>query len=225
MPDNKTNNSVAEQLLKIEHQNLIHWLHDDLGQNLVAIKSFANAIVEQNSEAEDDTVELAGMIKQATELAFRSTYDLMQELRSQEFANQSISDGLTNCLEQARLKSRGITESLEVDSSLDKLDTFTKAVILRSTRCFINFNKLSEQAQSISIELRQNRTDNARYALQLEFSYRGEFDILPTEYPGLSALQSRIEAIGGTTKLETNDRDALTLTLYLKLAATDGVVI
>ena len=55
----------VRKLLIAEYQNLVQWLHDDLGQNLVAIKSFAEAIIEQNKDSKDDTSELAEFIKQA----------------------------------------------------------------------------------------------------------------------------------------------------------------
>ncbi|MDH5356469.1 MAG: histidine kinase, partial [Gammaproteobacteria bacterium] len=131
MHKNKTPSFIGdreaiENLLQVEHQNMVDWLHDELGQNLVAIKSFAAAIMEQSKGRDDDTAELAEFIKQAADQSYRSTYDLMQELRAEEHAELSVDKALETCLEEARLNQLGIAFNLDIDISPDDmLDRYT----------------------------------------------------------------------------------------------------
>ena len=211
-----TDCQLLKSLLQVEHQNLVHWLHDELGQNLVAIKSFATAIIEQNKDAADDTAELAEFIKQAADQSYRSTYDLMQELRAQSYADLPVYTALETCLVEARLKQQGIDYKLDVDIEPDYLESFTLSIILRSVRSFISFSKQSTQPATLSVGLVSIGND----AVELRLAHRGEFDIIPAESAELNALRKRVEAIDGTMQLDSDDKQQLDLTLKLRSGST-----
>lgn len=217
---NLISHQSALRLLQTEHRALEHWLHDDLGQNLVAIKSFAAAIMEQNKDSTDDTVELADIINQAAQAAYQATYNLMLELRAENAADQPIHIALTQCLQDARLKEKNIQHQFHIDAQIDNLDNFTKAVILRSVRSFINFSKLFVQTRSVSIGLHA-QSDTAEHALELRLVHLGEFDIPHSDVPGLIALRQRIEAIGGEVHFESNNLDKLSLNLRFNPLSND----
>ena len=152
----------AQRMLDSEQHSLLRMLHDDLGQNLVAIKSFATAIADQHAGADgdqhgatgNDTGELAGMIREAAESAYRSSYDLMQELRAQYLADRPIDDALGDCLEEARLQENGISYDYRVDTALaDDLGVLTRAFVLRSVRCYANVCKALTDCERISVDL------------------------------------------------------------------------
>lgn len=211
---NCTTEQSALKLLKVEHRALVDWLHDDLAQNLVAIKSFAAAIIEQNRERADDTAEIADIIKQAADNAYRAAYDLMQELRAQDGADEITTDAISTCLIDARLKEKNIAYRLHVDSDLDALDNFTKAVILRSVQTFINYSKQCTETPCMIISLTA-LSQATRYKVELRLSHQGEFEIAPEDAPAIRALRERVEAIGGEVVIETNDKDRLDLRLRL----------
>lgn len=212
----KDRRESLEDLLAVEHQNLVHWLHDELGQNLVAIKSFAAAISEQNQNSGDDTAELADFIKQAADQAYRSTYDLMQELRAQSSADLPVETALATCLEESRLKEKGIDYHLEVDPDLIKLDKLTLSVILRSLRSFINFSQQARQTPGLSVSLDSLDSAEGDYMVRLRLSHQGEFELPPAESPGLQALQKRIEAIDGKMHVNSDQLAALEITITLQ---------
>ena len=209
-----TTNKLALRLLKTEHLALVDWLHDDLAQNLVAIKSFATAIMEQNKDSIDDTVELANIINQAATAAYQSTYNLMQELRAEDAADQTIRVALDQCLQNARLKEKNIRHQFRVDTEINDLDYFTKSVILRSVRTFINFSTLFQQTSKISIDL-HIQPDTAEKHIELQLVHEGKYDISHNDVPSLSSLRERIESIGGSVHIKTNNLDNLKLILCL----------
>lgn len=200
------------KLLKTEHLELVRWLHDDLAQNLVAIRSFATAIIEQDKKQVEETVEIADIIRQAADNAYRAVYDLMQELRAQEGADHATSVAISACLKEARLSEKKIQHQLHIDPGLEDLDNFTKSVILRSLRSFINYSKLNKQSARLIIDLK-TVSHNTGHKLYLRLSHQGKFEITPDQAPGISALCDRIEAIGGEALIETNGHDSLHLNL------------
>ena len=200
-------------MLESEQQSMVKLLHDDLGQNLVAIKSFAAAIVEQFGDADGDTGELAGMIREAADSAYRSSYDLMQELRAQYHADREISEALEICLQEARLVENGIACQCRVDSSIGPLNTDTRALILRNVRSYANFCKTLQDCEGFSLELRPG-AENGGFALELTMVQAGKFDYLNREDFTLASLAERMSAIGGEMSLETSAaRDSITLCL------------
>jgi glucose-6-phosphate-specific signal transduction histidine kinase len=194
----------AQRMLDSEQHSLLRMLHDDLGQNLVAIKSFATAIADQHGATGNDTGELAGMIREAAESAYRSSYDLMQELRAQYLADRPIDDALGDCLEEARLQENGISYDYRVDTALaDDLGVLTRAFVLRSVRCYANVCKALTDCERISVDLHRD-ADDADHELRLTLEHHARDNLDPAHYSLLS-LADRLEAIGGKWSLETDD--------------------
>ena len=199
--ENKDVETLISRLLKSEHDALVHWLHDDLGQNLIAIKSFSAAIMEQCRENDDDTPELAAFINDAADLSFQATYNLMQELRAEQLANQNIDVALAQCLQESGLNKKGISHQLVVESALGHLDFTTKSIILRSVRTYINCCKSSELISDIEVCLKAS-TGKMKKGLELKLTNFGNYVFRETDFPGLQRLRDRIEAINGEYVLE-----------------------
>ncbi len=191
-------------MLDSEQHALVRLLHDDLGQNLVAIKSFAAAIAEQHACADGDTEELAGMIREAAESAYRSSYDLMQELRAQSLADREIGAALEVCLAESRLKENGIAYNCDVQTETANLGPSTRAFILRAVRCYANLCKTLADCQRITLELRTAETEGTPEIL-LILEHGGQDSLDPAHF-SLQALGDRLEAIAGEMRLDAANR-------------------
>lgn len=202
------------RLLHAEHRSMIDLLHDDLGQNLVAIRSFAAAIAERFAEAGDDTAELAALIGEAADSAYRRSYDLMQELRAQQGADQELTMSLDACLQEARLQENGIEGRFHVDSAVGEINRSTQALVLRNLRGFVSFCKALGRCERISVDF-QPALGRSERQLELVLGYAGQFEQLDSENPSLKALAERTSAIGGEIMLGCNaGRGEVTLNLY-----------
>ena len=201
-------------MLRAEQRSLVRWLHDDLGQNLVAIKSFAAAIAEQHAGAGGDTVELADMIREAADSAYRRAYDLMQELRAQNGADSDLAGGIEKCLQEARLRENEIAYRYRIDPAVGELDSGTRALILRNLRCFVNFCKRQQACTQISVDLQLATGGNGR-TLALILGHSGSYEHLDREDAGLQALEERLQAIGGEIQFAIDDNgEHFALNLY-----------
>ena len=202
---------LACRLLKSEHEALVRWLHDDLGQNLIAIKSFSAAIKEQPGR-DDDTQELASFINDAAESAFRATYDLMQELRAGQLASQPVKLALSQCVQESGLKEKNITSEVDIDSLIDELNYTGKSIILRSVREFINRCKLIESISNIRISLRQ-LIDPEQQTLELRLEHNGPTNCHEAEGFDFEHLGNRTNAINGEMFITTDSEDKFILSL------------
>ena len=184
------------RMLHAEQQSLIELLHDDLGQNLVAIRSFAAAIAEKHADDGGDTAELATMIDEAAEAAYRRSYDLMQELRAQQAADGELAAAVGECLREARLRERAIESRYRIDPAIGELDRETRALVLRNVRGFANLCKSLGRCEWVSITL-QPALGKSDRLLDLSLCYTGSFEQLDNDDPSLRSLAERTSAVGG----------------------------
>ena len=204
----------AMRMLHAEQQSLIELLHDDLGQNLVAIRSFSAAIAERYADDGGDTAELATMINEAAEAAYRRSYDLMQELRAQQSADEDLATAVGECLREARLQERDIVALYRIDAEIDELDRATRALVLRNVRGFANLCKSLGDCERVSITL-QPALGKSDRLLQLALGYAGSFEQLDNDHPSLKSLAERTSAIGGEILLGCDSRGGeFTLDLF-----------
>lgn len=211
----------AMRLLHAEHQSMIELLHDDLGQNLVAIRSFAAALAERHADAGDDSAELAAMIGDAADSAYRRSYDLMQELRAQHGADRDLTTSFDDCLREARLQEYGIASRYRVDQAVGEIDRSTHALVLRNLRTFISFCRALGACEQISVDL-QPALGRSDRQLELVLRYGGQFEQLDSENPSLRALAERTGAIGGEIMLGCDaGRGEVTLNLYFDPLISD----
>jgi glucose-6-phosphate-specific signal transduction histidine kinase len=208
-------------MLQADHRALIDMLHDELGQNLVAIRSFAAAIAEQHAEADNDTAEIAAMINDAADSAYRRCYHLMQELRAQHAADQEMSPGLDECLREARLQENNIGSQFRIDPAVGELDPTTRAFVLRNVRCFANYARTLGVCKQVSVELRP-ALGNSDRLLDLFLGYSGKFDKLDCEDLSLRSITERTDAIGGEILVGCNAAQGeFTLQLYFDPLVTN----
>lgn len=213
MPSDSTLAQTLFRLQKLDHQSMAQFLHDDIGQNLIAIRSFAEAILEQDENSADSTEELIDLIKQATESAYRSTYNLMQELRAQDSARHDIATALEICLDESHLRQRNIESVLEVDLQSAALEFNTRAFILRITRSFVNICKRLGAGGRITVSV-TSLIAGSEYGVDLNLVYTADLSSIKCDYSdALKSIQDRIEAIGGKFQTKFGDHDGLAMFL------------
>ena len=192
----KTTQQPLQALAQSEHDSLEQWLHDELGQNLVAIKSFSRAILDKPAYQSDDSLfELATFINEIAASSYRSSYNLMQELRAQQHAGKELEAALQTCFEEAWLKEKQITWTLDIAPELTVNDNTTKAFILRCLRSLLNFSKTDTSGSQINCCISPDSVSEG--FIVFSYQHQGRFDTEAQFEAHLAALGSRILAIGG----------------------------
>ncbi|MCP4764712.1 MAG: hypothetical protein GY875_00400 [Gammaproteobacteria bacterium] len=213
IPSDFTVAQTVLSLQKLDHQSMAQFLHDDIGQNLVAIRSFVEAILEQDENALNNSGELIDLIKQATESAYCGTYNLMQELRSQDLASHDIATALEICFEESNLRQKNIESVLEVYLQPAGLELYTRAFILRSTRSFINICKRLDAGGQITASL-TSPVPGSEHGVELDLVYTADLDSAETDFSdALEPIRNRVEAIGGKFHTRFGILEGLVLSL------------
>ena len=119
-----------QSLYEVERREWARLLHDDFGQSLAAIKSFAFAI-KNDSDNNSETREIADIILNTASEMYVSSYDLMRGLRSGFIEDMGLLDSVQVCLENSRLQQQGIEVSVKTEGDVEKLGSLLDILLLR----------------------------------------------------------------------------------------------
>jgi len=120
-----------------EQKELEHLMHDEFGQSLAAIKSFAMCI-KNNSAANNDITELAEIILSTSNDLYITAYDLMRSLRSGFIDNMNLLEGIQSCVENSRLAQKGIQSKINFEGELEISNHTLIVLLLRITQESLN---------------------------------------------------------------------------------------
>ena len=142
-------------LYETERREWVRLLHDDFGQSLAAIKSFAVAIKNATDSASDEC-ELAEIIQSTADELYLGAYDLMSALRSGFIDDKGLLGGIQVCIENSRLKQKGIEVQLQSEGEVESLGRLLNVAILRmiqeSLSGIIRSSSSSEIIISINVQ-------------------------------------------------------------------------
>jgi len=152
-----------QRVYETERREWARLLHDDFGQSLAAIKSFAVAIKNSSDTASEER-ELAEIIQSTADELYVCAYDLMSGLRSGFIDEVDLLGGIQLCIENSRLRQKGIEVQVQSEGKVQSLGLLMNVAILRmvqeSLSGIIRSSSLSEIV--IFIRVQQRPQDERR---------------------------------------------------------------
>ena len=204
--------STALRMLQFEQAEFERFLHDELGQSLVALRSMAAAL---GDGADSDIVELVSLTAND---AYVEVYDRMMELRAEALAQEpNFADAVRQCLDDARLEARDLAYRLQMPEDIDQsIGPVQRRLVLRGLRGLVNALKRGDSGGG---ELRVALTaGNNGIDLQLQLQ-PGGFPAAFLEQPQLRRLDGRLRAFGGDLLANANQD---IIDVHLRLSALDA---
>lgn len=220
-----------------ERREWARLLHDEFGQSLAAIKSFAVGI-KNSTESATDEHELAEIIQATADDLYVSAYDLMRGLRSGFIENIDLLTGIQQCVDNSRLAQKGIQVEIRTEGRLESLGHLMNVVILRMVQESLSGIVRSSSPIAITISIshqlrhlveRRKLPRNAdtsaitntvpmREVLELEITgdslNKEEFD----NYKGIfQRSQDYVEAFGGDYIVKQTDNSGIIIQIRLDL--------
>ncbi len=119
-----------EALYQFERNQWAQLLHDDFGQSLAAIKSFA-AGIKNNADITEEVIDLATIIDTTASDLYISCYDLMRGLRSGDSKNNNLISDIENCIINSRVEHHGIRLQLQAENISENNARIVNIFILR----------------------------------------------------------------------------------------------
>ena len=170
-------------------------LHDELGQQVTAIKSVGMAIAHRAKGVDKQIEDSARMVMDCADAIYEEVHQLVTKLRPLALDRFGLQDALQDLLEEARSRHPDMQISLNVDASLDKLaDNLATAVYRIMQESLTNALR---HAQATHIDMHVRQSDNT---IQLEIKDNGNgpsADWQSSGHFGVVGMGERAHGLGG----------------------------
>ncbi len=170
-------------------------LHDELGQQVTAIKSVGMAIAHRAKGVDAQIEASARMVIDCADAIYEEVHQLVTKLRPLALDRFGLQDALQDLLEEARSRHPDIQISLHVDAPLDKLADNLATAVYRIMQESLTNALRHAQASQIDMHVRLDHT-----TLQLEVRDNGNgpgTNWQASGHFGVVGMGERAQGLGG----------------------------
>jgi len=199
----KKNQQLAQKVVTIqedERKLLSRELHDEIGQNITALKTNLNVVKQLSNSS--NVAPILDSIDNIADATYSSAYNMMHWLRPRVLDDLGIEQALTNESFSQLLANAGIKYVPSIKGDIDTLNEDLKIAVYRITQECINNAVKYSHASNLWLNLFISKTS---IELQIEDDGQG-FNI--TEHKqgfGLQGIEDRVMALAGTYKLSSDE--------------------
>ena len=200
--------TVQEQ----EKKNLSQEIHDEIGQNITALR-IAISLLDKQHNFQNEDLKYLHKMQNITDRVYDNAYQLMHWLRPRIIDEQGLQDTLEGYFFSVRLQEKGVKYTTSIPNNVNFLTDAVKIALFRTTQeCVDNVLK-----HSCCSECRLTISVHSSH-IQLFFTDDGigyPDATLTDEYGlGLSNIANNVMALGGSMSLQNNNDGA---ELYVQL--------
>lgn len=202
LEENRQLTHIIQTHIEDERRSLARELHDELGQYVTAIKTFAVAIVNKTAEKSPDIASNAQTIVAAANQIYDGMHDIIRKLRPGALDNLGLCETLRDSVHHHQTQYPEIQFSLTLEGNLDHLGETLNINIYRIVQEAINNAMKHAQASAIDIKLVSDTKGNQ---LQLTIKDNGIGmniqAVDQTQHFGLLGMRERVQGFHGSFNL------------------------
>ncbi len=199
LEENRQLTQIIQSHIEDERRSLARELHDELGQYVTAIKTFAVAIVNKTKDKSPDIAGNAQTIVGAANQIYDGMHDIIRQLRPGALDNLGLSETLRDAVSHQQNLHPEIEFKLELAGELDQLGETLNINIYRIVQEAINNAIKHAQATKITVTLNAAVKNNA---LLLTIADDGVgmqvAEVDQTQHFGLLGIRERVQGFHGS---------------------------
>lgn len=200
LAENRELTQVIQQRIEEERGAIARELHDELGQQVTAIKSIGLAIARRAAGQDAQTESSARLVTQCADQIYDGVHRLIARLRPLALDRFGLRDALQDLVTDCRLRHPQTAVELAITGSLDGVDEARSTAVYRITQEAVTNALRHAGASRIEVALRVapdwltlEVTDDGTGRPQ-RFESRGHY--------GVPGMRERAQALGGTFEIE-----------------------
>jgi two-component system sensor histidine kinase UhpB len=214
LEENRQLTQLIQSHIEDERRSLARELHDELGQYVTAIKTFAVAIVNKTKEKSPDIANNAQTIVAAANQIYAGMHDIIRKLRPGALDNLGLAETLQDTVNHNQTLHPEIQFNLSLEGDLDNLGETLNINIYRIVQEAINNAIKHAEANVINIKLTVQ--DNA---LRLSINDNGVgmnlATVDQTQHFGLLGMRERVQGFHGSFNVVSEPN--IGTTLYINI--------
>lgn len=206
LEENRQLTHVIQKHIEDERRSLARELHDELGQYVTAIKTFAVAIANKtqasaNNAGMPDVEGHARVIVSAANQIYDGMHNIIRQLRPGSLDNLGLAETLKDVVSSYQMQNPNIKINLQLKGDLHGLGETVSINLYRIVQESINNALKYAEATTIDVKLTKFKTDN----LQLDIVDNGKGmdveSVDQTSHFGILGMRERAQALHGAFKI------------------------
>jgi two-component system, NarL family, sensor histidine kinase UhpB len=203
LEENRQLTALIQSHIEDERRSLARELHDELGQYVTAIKTFAVTIANKTQKKSPDIASHAQTIVAAANHIYDGMHDIIRQLRPGSLDNLGLSETLRDAVNHTQTQHPNLHISLDLSGKLEGLGESLNINIYRIVQEAMNNAIKHAEAKNIAIKLATTKTG----ALQLTIKDDGHGmdinDVDQTNHFGLLGMRERVQSFKGSFNVDS----------------------
>lgn len=225
LEENRQLTHLIQKHIEDERRSLARELHDELGQYVTAIKTFAVGIANK-AKANSDSAGMSGIasnaqvIVSAADQIYDGMHNIVRQLRPGALDNLGLAETLKDVVSSFQAQHPEIKIQLQLSENLEfgKLQSLGETVSINLYRIVQeSLNNALKYAQATKIDIKL--TKSATGELQLSIKDNGvgmDVDAVDqTTHFGLLGMRERVQALNGTFNIDALPNQGTTINIHV----------
>jgi glucose-6-phosphate-specific signal transduction histidine kinase len=207
LQQNKRLTQLIQEKLEEERKSIARELHDEMGQNVTAIKTIATAIANRDLDEKSITRQNALTIVEVTSRIYDMVHSIIRELRPSALDHLGLEDALTELCDRYRKSNPDLTVKLDLTGGLNCYDEYVNITIYRVVQeCLTNAAKhAAASIIKVSVVAEQEASDLARILIRVQDDGLGiDVNLSESRRFGLLGMRERVQAFNGDIKIDSS---------------------
>jgi len=203
LEENRQLTALIQEHIEEERRSLSRELHDELGQYVTAVKTFAVAIANKTKESAPEVSGHAQTIVAAANHIYDGMHNIIRQLRPGSLDNLGLSETLRDIVNQLQNEHPNINIKLNLEGSLDILGENLNINIYRIVQEAIN--NTIKHAEASNIEIKLKTAQNGALQLMIKDDGRGMniHEVDQTNHFGLLGMRERVQGFKGSFSVDS----------------------
>ena len=216
LEENRQLTQLIQSHIEDERRSLARELHDELGQYVTAIKTFAVTIANKTREKSPDISSNAQVIVSAANQIYDGMHNIVRKLRPGALDNLGLSETLRDAVNYWQNLHPEMFINLSLEGNLDQLGETLNINIYRIVQEAINNALKHAQASVIDIKLTVlNDTRNIELTIKDDGVGINVEMVDQSQHFGLLGMRERVQGFHGTFHLDSEPNQGTTLCINI----------
>jgi two-component system, NarL family, sensor histidine kinase UhpB len=223
LEENRQVTHLIQKHIEDERRSLARELHDELGQYVTAIKTFAVAIASKTKEKAPEVEASAQTIVAAANHIYDGMHHIIKQLRPGSLDNLGLPETLKDLVNDVQEHHSNIEINLTLTGNLNELGETLNINIYRMVQESINNAIKHAQASVLEIDLKV--TDNNALVLMIRDDGKG-MDINAvdqTNHFGLLGMRERVQGLHGSFSIDSKLGSGTVINIQIPQVIKTGI--
>jgi two-component system, NarL family, sensor histidine kinase UhpB len=215
LAENRELTQIIQARVEQERGAIARELHDEMGQQVTAIKSVGLAIARKAAGQDAFVEQSARLVMDCADQIYDGVHRLIAKLRPLALDRFGLHDALQDLVDDWRARHPGVALNLTVDGQLNELGDALSTAVYRIVQEAVNNSLRHAQASSIVVRL---HAESDRLQLEVIDNGVGRLEAFqtPGRY-GVLGMRERAHALGGVFDLDQIEPGGVRLRVNLPI--------